>query len=105
MEHDPNICRLADHPARHDKTACLTRASVDMRAVGREVFRVRGGYLACLPNGLALVDLFVDEAAAWRAQEDYVTGHSERGWKLKAGVGEHPHPFGPLCNYQMAAEY
>jgi hypothetical protein len=66
------IIEQANHPSNTDRTASLTQAS--MRAIGLEVYRVRGGYLACLPNGKCMSGLFPTEIAAHQAQQHSLSG-------------------------------
>jgi hypothetical protein len=55
-----------DHPSALDPIAKLIRSSMP---VGREIYSVRGGYLACLDYPYCLAGLFDSETAAREAQD------------------------------------
>jgi hypothetical protein len=71
-----------DHPSAGEPSPKLTFCSVLMTTIGREIYKVKGGYLACLPNGRSLPGLFPSQRAAYRAQEPYVR-LEDRLWILK----------------------
>jgi hypothetical protein len=55
----------ADHPSAKDPIAKLIRP---VMPIGREIYSVRGGYLACLDYPYCLAGLFESEVAATAAQ-------------------------------------
>lgn len=65
----PASINLADHPGNTDRTARLTQSTVPMRCVGREVYQMRAGFVACLPDGQCLPGFFTTEADAKAAQD------------------------------------
>lgn len=68
---------LGDHPTNDDPTAVLVTMGRD--ATGREIFRTKQGFVACMPNSMALPVCFETQDKAQRSQRQAL-GWSEAIW-------------------------
>jgi hypothetical protein len=57
------IVNLADHPRNLDRTAKLV-SSTSLSSSGRDIYRVTGGFLACVGHSKAFLELFPTFEAA-----------------------------------------
>ncbi len=62
---------IVDHPCNLDRTASLITQRIDLKWVGKEIYRVRGGYLVCVGRCLALRGLAESVSEAIAMQEAY----------------------------------
>lgn len=62
-----SVIPLAEHPNSADDASSVLVTGPIYR--GRDVFRHRAGFLACLPDGMALAGLFATLADAIAAQD------------------------------------
>ena len=66
-----NTIAMVDHPCNLDRSASLITERIDLKWAGREIYRVRDGYLVCVGINLALRKLEPTKEAALAAQDVY----------------------------------